>query len=536
MALTLFAGAARPNTSDLDGNFDFVLAALADLAMRLYGDAVFSGTGGDDSAAVQSFVDANKGKTLVIKSSTFAGLLLSGPTYNNTRLYVQGHTLATRPTSAANNFGGAWVGIIIQSCDGVVLDYAGNGNRTAQPDEEHICLVGVAGATNMSVPRFIGREIRGDGMYVSQSSWTSSSATTVNLQIGFFGCYNSVDDGRNALSLIAYDGVSIGTFQSYKVGAVVGGVRQPGGLDIEPNATYQTCTSCTIGAATVRSAGTTCFGVQGKDAGGESYVVTGLSVGALDSVNTLGASATDGTWSLNLFQVNDVEIKGRIGHTGNTAGVAGRIDSALGVNVDLVIGPCYKGLLVGEAGWVRKSDIKTNIRSYAGAASGLGIRVCGTTDSIYRGHISGCGSASSTWAVQIRGNGRALTQINVRYEIDTPKDNNARGYRHEPTDIVTFAGCFIQNCNVTGYSTWTTALDGFGVAGLRKRNINGVTEAAVMPNDGGWTQGDCVAKTNPTKDANNMTVSGWVRLTTGTANVAGTDWAIAHVSHVSPAT
>ena len=513
-----------------------IFETVPDIVAKAYGDATFVGTGSDDSTAVQAFVDANKGKTLVIKRATFAGVLLSGSTYSNTKLYIQDHTLATRPTSATNNFGGAWVGLIIQSCDGVMLDYVGNGNRTVQPDEEHIYLVGVAGATNMSVPRFIGREIRGDGMYVSQASWTSSSATTTNLQIGFFGCYNSADDGRNALSLIAYDGVSIGTFESIKVGAVVGGVRQPGGLDIEPNFTYQTCNSCTIGSVTVRSTGTTCFGVQGKDAGSEAYVVTGLSVGALDSINTLGTSATDGTWALNLFMVNDVTIRGRISHTNATNGVAGRIDSAIGVVANIIVTQANKGLLLGENGWVRKSDIHVNIKSYAGSVSGIGLRACGLTDVALKGHISGAGNASSTFAVQVRSNGRALTQTNVTYSIDVPKDaNNARGYRNETGDTVAFTNCKISNCRVTGYASFSVALDGFGVAGIRKQDIAGVTESAAVPGNGGWTQGDIVNNSTPTKDANNMTVMGWVRLTTGTGAVSGTDWAIMNVSHVSPA-
>jgi hypothetical protein len=487
----------------------------------------------DESTAIQTWIDAHKGQTLLIKNAMFTGVLLSGSTYDRTRLIVRNHTLSVRPSSVSSNFGGSWVGLIFQSCDGCSLDYEGNGQRSLQPDEEHCHLTMLCGVTNFQLPRFIGREIRGDGMYVTQSNPAASSATTTGLQIGFFGCYNSADDGRNALSLIAYDGVSIGTFESIKVGAVVGGVRQPGGLDVEPNQSYQTCTGLTIGAATVRSAGTTCFGVQGKDAGSENYCVTGLFVGALDSICTLGASASDGTWALNLFQVNDVQIRGRIGHTINTQGVAGRVDSALGVVLDLNFGPCNKGLIVGENGWVRKFDIKVNIRNYSGA-TGIGVRACGVSDGRFSGHISG--ASVGAFAVQVRSNSRALTQTNVTYSIDVPKDAaTSRGYRNEPTDVAAFSNCEIANCRVTGYSTWTTGLDGFGVAGMRKLNITGMTAVTIMPTDGSWTVGDIVYKTNGAKDANNMTTIGWYRLTTGTGAVSGTDWAIMNVSHVSPA-
>ena len=537
MADTTFSSGTVIASSWLNDVNDAVYTSIPDIVAKAYGDVTFVGTGGDDSVAVQAFVDANKGKTLVIKSATFAGLLLSGSAYNNTKLYVQNHTLATRATSVTNNFGGGWVGIIFQSCDGIVLDYVGNGNRSVQPDEEHIYLVGLAGVSNMQIPRFIGKEVRGDGMYVSQANWTSNSTTTSNLQIGFFGVYNSADDGRNALSLIAYDNVSIGTFHSIKVGGVVNAVRQPGGLDVEPNFTYQTCTGLSIGSAYVRSTGTTCFGIQGKDSGSETYCVTGMTVGSLNSVNTLGASATSGTWALNLFNCNDVSVRGYIGHTLNTQGLSGRVDAVKGLMLDVIVGPCYQGIFFGESSWVRNADVKVIIRSYAGGASGCGVRAVGVSDSTFRGHVSGAGNASSTFAVQIRSNSRTLTQSNVTYSIDTPKDsNNARGYRNETGDTAAFSSCEIKDCRISGYGTWTAGLEGFGVAGIRKRNITGITDVISQPSDGGWTQGDFVNKSNPTKDGNNMTVMGWVRLTTGTANVSGTDWAIANVSHVSPAT
>lgn len=50
-----------------------------------------------------------------------------------------------------------------------------------------------------------------------------------------------------------------------------------------------------------------------------------------------------------------------------------------------------------------------------------------------------------------------------------------------------------------------------------------------------YPKGWFVKNNNPTLDGNGMTISGWVRLTTGTGHVAGVDWAVARVSNVSPA-
>jgi len=51
-----------------------------------------------------------------------------------------------------------------------------------------------------------------------------------------------------------------------------------------------------------------------------------------------------------------------------------------------------------------------------------------------------------------------------------------------------------------------------------------------------YPKGWFVKNNNPTLDVNGMTLSGWIRLTTGTGHVAGVDWAVARVSNVSPAT
>jgi len=57
-----------------------------------------------------------------------------------------------------------------------------------------------------------------------------------------------------------------------------------------------------------------------------------------------------------------------------------------------------------------------------------------------------------------------------------------------------------------------------------------------QPASGWYPKGWFVKNYTPTLDANGMTISGWVRLTTGAGHVAGVDWAVARVSNVSPAT
>ncbi len=101
---------------------------------------------------------------------------------------------------------------------------------------------------------------------------------------------NSEDDGRNAMSIISGRKITISRFISEKVGGVVGGTVQPGGLDIEPNNSYQICEDITVGQASIVSAGAQCFGALGKDSGtAEDWIVRRIKIGALNSTCTAGA-------------------------------------------------------------------------------------------------------------------------------------------------------------------------------------------------------------------------------------------------------
>jgi hypothetical protein len=63
-----------------------------------------------------------------------------------------------------------------------------------------------------------------------------------------------------------------------------------------------------------------------------------------------------------------------------------------------------------------------------------------------------------------------------------------------------------------------------------------IATASVMPTTGTWVAGSFVHNSAPVLNANQMVILGWKRLTSGSGHVSGTDWAICHVSHVSPAT
>lgn len=62
------------------------------------------------------------------------------------------------------------------------------------------------------------------------------------------------------------------------------------------------------------------------------------------------------------------------------------------------------------------------------------------------------------------------------------------------------------------------------------------TAATAVPSSGKFVIGHFVTNVTPAIDGNNLTILGWIRLTTGSNHASGTDWAISRVSHVSPAT
>lgn len=62
-----------------------------------------------------------------------------------------------------------------------------------------------------------------------------------------------------------------------------------------------------------------------------------------------------------------------------------------------------------------------------------------------------------------------------------------------------------------------------------------LNSSAAQPSTGFYVAGAFVRNSNPTIDANSMVLTGWLRLTTGSGHVAGTDWAAVRTSTVSPA-
>jgi len=482
----------------------------------------------DDTAAIQAAIDANKGGTVIIPDGTYlhAGVLLNDSSYNNTSLICRG-ILKLKADGGASIFGGSWGGTLIKDCSGITLEYKGDGNRAAMTAREQIFLVGIAGASDINIRSFDAVDIRGDGLYISQSDWASNSTVPSNIRIGQFYAKNSAaGDGRNALSVISVDKLHIGSFVSIDVGGTINSVVQPGGLDIEPNFGYQTCTDITISGGYIRSGGTSGFAILGKAITNDAtrdwncYNITAKLTNVRTGTSGSGLAAAGLTRCRDIM----VDLKESYATTKGKARIIDRADNIKGV---LSCKNVTNGVELGITDKVTDFDLQIFVNTYNNSAI--------KTTEIENGRLTGrvydaVGGAS--FAIECNAAGRgAISQSNVVYSVDAPYGNNVRAFRNEPSAPVTFVKCIVQNCNFSGYASVSVTND----AQILFHNVEGITSAAAIPSSGTWAAGQIVYNKGTTPDANGMYQEGWTRLTSGNSNVAGTDWIYRYVSTVSPA-
>lgn len=494
----------------------------------------------DDTVAAQAAVDANKGKkilfpagyTFKIGTST-TQLLLDGSTYNGTELIFEGELkLATRASSATFNFqAAAFVGLAVRDCDRVTVRGYFNGNRSVQPDEEHIHCIVIAGATNTRLIDVVCREIRGDGVYVGQKTLTSSSTNSDGLDVSNFLAFNTADDGRNAMSIISCDNVRINGFRSNKVGGTINGAVEPGGLDIEPDQTYQSCKHIVINGIDIVTAGTGGLNIQGRtgtvvtqDVTVNGAVIINTCAATLGSGDVPGVNSQTNNHTLLIYNATDVTVDGYRGRFTNAYGDAVIISNSDFVKVDGQVSHVRTGARIGNdapdsANGVRYSDINLLVTD----TSRFGFQVGKITQTKVRGKVQSPAAGfytSSTFGVQAI----LYTQTDSEYSVDVVSDALwIRSYRADVTTPPTFTRTYIRNCDLQG-TTWAAELNRVGDMQVPRFSVKGVTDQAAIPAAGSWAQGTFVSNTAAALAAGKVTL-GWTRLTTGTANVLNTDWA-----------
>jgi hypothetical protein len=471
----------------------------------------------NDTTAIQNCINANVGNKIIIpagRNYLCAGITLSGPTYNNTTIQCDG-TLLLQPDDDNSTFGGAWVGILLENCSNINLNPKWNGNNTNMTEREQIFCVGIAGASNITIPTLDVTNIRGDGLYIGQSSWTSQGTVPSSIRIGRVTAINSTDDGRNAVSVISVSGLDIDEIISYHVGGIINGVVEPGGLDIEPDYGYETCNNIHVGYLDVLTAGAQGVGIVGKSISGNDanrdWNVFDVRIDnyKLLFTGTSGASVAGSAFT----RCADVQVRGFVEYN-TTAGRGIILDYAQRIVANWTFENVTQGLWIGPSNLV--TDFTVTIQASQFTDSGLKV------SNVQRGQFWGrCWGSSGGSAVGIRcnNNGNSVTQISVSYMIDASYDGNMTyAFQNDPSNLVTFgSGCRVQACDYSGYSG--PAIN----AMIARDRVLGVSYAAANPGAGGWSLGDFVWNSAPASAANKTTL-GWTRLNTGNNNVLGTDW------------
>lgn len=409
-------------------------AALQGNVIFATADAGIPNDGSDVSSQVSTFLNANKGKFIVFDSGTymFAGVVLSGTGWEGTTIYFKGKHLLNPDTTGTNTPGyGAFIGLIIpKDVNGLTLYYRGDGNRTLQYNREHIFNVAILGATNINIPKFDCNEIRGDGCYVNSEDQTvSTSQNATNITFGVVNGRNSAVDGRNLVSIVSCNRGGIDTLISENIGGVVGGVLQPGALDIEPNSQP----GCLVRDFIVKSA--TSIGA------GNIQMVSPFDASPkkIQNCHILQASLRNSNQSLRLYGCQDSSL---VGDATSSGAVAAYIEGCINCSIDVHATSCETVLFSG----LTATNYDCKIKAFGRNIKNAGLITAGSErcdyDLDFDIFITGGGANFFGLWFRDQNNVGSLIQRSNRFRIRCNKGTNgAYAIQYTPgTSPLTFIG------------------------------------------------------------------------------------------------
>jgi len=463
----------------------------------------------DDTLVIQQTIDANKGGMILIPAnSTFAGVLLSGSSYNDTTIVCQGE-VNLLPNGSVTKYG-----IFLQACANVTVYLDMNGNRTSMVQDEHIQCVAIAGCTNCAVVGKV-REIRGDGVYISRNGATQNLDITVDIR-----GYNSSSDGRNLVSVISCQGLKIRAW-SWDIGGNVNSVNEPGGVDLETNATGDSIHDFDVEVFAYSSAhATNLLGVLGLEVTGgqRDYNIYNGRVKA--TLRSYASAPNMGNFARCRGVTWDLDIAGY----GSPADGM-EMDSCDNCSGHLKARNTIHALIVGFADIINTCNIDLDVIGCGGSSQ----------QSVWLNSHAGChftgiigeAMASSGPAVYFSNNGAGGVQDNTYEIVITSANNNLpSAYQQQGGHAITFTRCAVRGGSLSSFIASAGLANAFNgtFTGLNRIGVHGLNQLASIPTLGSWTQGDYVANTAPVLATGKVT-TGWSRLTTGTGNVLNTDWA-----------
>lgn len=402
-----------------------------------------------------------------------------------------------------------------------------DGVRTSKIADEHIHNIHSYGGKNHVLSLFF-KETRGDGIYLNAAHGNQDSTPPSNMKYPLVESVNSDYDGRNAMSIICADGVSIGTFVSYKHGGRIGTVMQPGGLDIEPNYSYQPCTNIQIDSYYSRSCGTG-FTIFGKVNTG-NMVVRNISISKMEIVmeyissnnNQLRGSLLMGADGL---YIGSSHIRCLSNYTANSP-IGVQIDACYNADINISTERFYQAAAIGIKSWTEVGGLAKIVNSkisvtprifqrgaVIGDVNGLDFVMRGFTPTL----MSSGSDVGLVQTIQADGLGASTAIKSARLSVSSGLGAAITWGVFCVNTNIDRETCIIHDSDLSSIvHNGTTTNRLISTANFQKRNIAGVT-----PKGGGdtitgtaiWGVGD-VVNDNTTSSAGGYigkiyTASGW---------------------------
>ncbi len=451
----------------------------------------------DDSAAIQACIDANKGGTIILpQGKTFlaAGTVLSGSTYNGTRIFVEG-TYKLKPSGGGSNFGGAspfWGGIILYDVEDVTVSVAGlmDGNRLQQANHQQHHLVQLRGVRNITIPVLRATEVRGDALAITTLTNTAPmSKNSREVAVGTLHVWNSDHDGRNAVSIISGENITIESVNSRDVGGVIAGERMPGGLNIEPDGKWHLVENVSVGSVIVRTIGTSGVCAVGYSmsgtAGAEDWNVRNIDIISFSVENPGDGGVANGPIFRN---VTNLSVAGacKLG----VRAACYSFDYINGLKADIQATGASIGGRFGLNGWVRDFDVTLRVDDHSDAA----LLSIGAESGRFRLVERGPQGAGS-YGLHLANGGRTITQSGVTYDVDIPFNINLSG--GVLISSVTIGNGTVLTGKMTGYAGSGAGLQFVGGV-IPTRSVEGRTYRNGYPTAGIYIQGEQFWYLSPT--------------------------------------
>lgn len=364
---------------------------------------------------------------------------------------------------------------------------SGHGNRALQYDREHIFSVVIAGASNINVPYFECNEIRGDGCYVNRADPLNDSSPPKNIKFGTVRGFNKDKDGRNLVSIVCCDIGFVEDFYSENIGGIVGGVLQPGGIDIEPNAGGNFFVrNFVINRATVINAGDVGIGFVSDPTASPKQIrdchILNATLRGGGTVKFIGASRCSVNITIDSLAGNALMLEGselsriRINANGFESTQVGLqfpvYDSDIDIQGDNIRNA---GAIVG---WMERCSFKLKCNYFA---------------------YSPTGNKIGLWFRDLNSLGNCVQRDNEFNVLCAAISGANYAIQYDTTKSIAFLGAN-KLCNgiFTGFSDFTHIIGNAGRYLYKSEDILGLTRTSSMPNNGIWRAEDLVKCSSPT--------------------------------------